>query len=101
MQFSPAFPGKGVFRFTGGEGGIIAFPSECWCLLVVPVGALWVLFGLGLILSGLWEVGGGGGGLVRSVWSRELGVRASPSGAYPAGRLQWHFTCGFDFTHGL
>ena len=26
---------------------------------------------------------------------------ALPSGVYPAGKLQWHFTCGFDFRHSL
>ena len=35
--------------------------------------------------------GGGGEGQ-----SRELGARALPSGVYPAGKLQCHFTCGFD-----
>ena len=28
-------------------------------------------------------------------------VRASPSEVSPAGKFQWHFTCGFDFRHGL
>ena len=65
--------------------------GSCGCFM----GSFWPGF------NPFGAVGGGGGGLVRSVWSRELGVRASPSGAYPAGRLQWHFTCGFDFTHGL
>ena len=30
-----------------------------------------------------------------------FGARASPSEVYPAGKLQWHFTCGFNFRHGL
>ena len=28
-------------------------------------------------------------------------VGSSPSGVYPAGKFKWHFTCGFDFRHGL
>ena len=28
-------------------------------------------------------------------------VLASPSKVYPAGKLQWHFTGGSDFRHGL
>ena len=39
--------------------------------------------------------------LVVCVQSRELGARASPSEFYPAGKLQWQFTCGFDFGHCL
>ena len=26
---------------------------------------------------------------------------ASPSNVYPTGKLQWHFTCGFDFTNQI
>ena len=33
--------------------------------------------------------------------SRSRWERASASGVYPAGKLQWHFACGFDFRHGL
>ena len=43
----------------------------------------------------------GGRGLLGCARGRGLGVRALPSGVYPAGRLRWHFTCGFDFGHGL
>ena len=39
--------------------------------------------------------------LVGCLQGRELGVRAAPSVVYPAGKLQWHFTCGFDFGHCL
>ena len=35
------------------------------------------------------------------VQGQGLGVRASSSGVYPAGKLQWHFACGFDFGRGL
>ena len=40
-------------------------------------------------------------GLVDCVQSRELGVRFSPSEVYRTGKLQWHFTCSFDFRHNL
>ena len=33
--------------------------------------------------------------------SRSRWERASASGVSPAGKLQWHFACGFDFRHGL
>ena len=52
---------------------------------------LWVLFDLGLILSRLRTR------LVGCVQSWELGVGAWPFEVYPAGKLQLHFTCGFDF----
>ena len=41
----------------------------------------------------------GGGGLCPK--SRAWSMCASPSWVYPAGKLQWHFTCGFDFRHSL
>ena len=41
---------------------------------------------------------GGERGLVGCVQGRELGA---PSEVYPAEKLQWHFTCGFDFRHSL
>ena len=28
-------------------------------------------------------------------------VCTSPCGVCPAGELQWHFACGFDFGHSL
>ena len=64
MQVSLAFPGKGVFRLVKGGRGVIAFPSGCWRLLVVSVGAMWVLFGLGLVLPGLILLGGFSGTLL-------------------------------------
>ena len=33
--------------------------------------------------------------------SRARYVRASPSEVFPAGKLQGHFTCGFDYRHSL
>ena len=38
------------------------------------------------------------GQLMGCIQSRELSAHASPSEVYPAGKLQWHFTCGFDFS---
>ena len=62
-----------------------------------------------LFLGGVRDVGGGGiafgsfravgGGLVGCVQTRR--VCASPSEVYPAGKPQWHLTCGFDFKHSL
>ena len=49
-----------------------------------------------LALSGLW----GDGWAVSKVESSAR-VRVSPSEVYPAGKLQWHFTCGFDFRYSL
>ena len=44
-----------------------------------------------------WPFHGFGG----SIQSRVLGARASPFWIYPAGKLQWHFTCGLVFGHSL
>ena len=57
-------------------------------LLVVSVGAMG-LFWPGMALSGLCPRSG--------AWR----VRASPSGIYPAGGLERHFSCGLSFGHGL
>ena len=64
MQVSLAFPSKGVFRLVKGGRGVIAFPSGCWRVLVVSVGAMGVLFGLGLVLPGLILLGGFSGTLL-------------------------------------
>ena len=44
---------------------------------------------------------GGGGGLWAVSKVESLAERALPSGVYPAGKFQLHFTCGFDFRHSL
>ena len=62
---------------------------------------LTILWGWRSAFSGLWGLVGCVRGLVGGVQGRGLGARASPSGFYPAGKLQWHFACGFDFGHGL
>ena len=51
----------------------------------------------GMALS--WLLGGRGCGLCPK--SRAWRTRASSSEVYLAGKLQWHFTCGFDFRHWL
>ena len=53
-----------------------------------------VLFGLGLarLLGSLWAV---------PKVESSTPVCASPSEVSPARKLQWHFTCGFDFRHSL
>ena len=38
-------------------------------------------------------------GLAGCVQGRELGGRALFFEVCPAGKLQWHFTCGFEFRH--
>ena len=38
--------------------------------------------------------------LAASKWRARCGCALSP-GVYPAGKLRWQFTCGFDFRHGL
>ena len=43
--------------------------------------------------GGLWAVSRVEGSAIA------LGARPSPSVIYPTGKLQWHFTCGFDFRH--
>ena len=49
-----------------------------------------------------WPFSGCGGGSACGLCPKwELGARASPSEFYPAGKLQWQFTCGFDFGHCL
>ena len=65
----------------------------------------------------VWIYGGWDGLLGWSVWAGGLGewwvacglcpksrdwrARASPFKVHPAGKIQWHFTCGFDFRHSL
>ena len=47
-----------------------------------------------------WPFRGCGGGRGGGLW----GVSKAESSAcevYPAGKLQWQFTCGFDFRHSL
>ena len=49
--------------------------------------------------EGFFSPFGAVGELIGCVQSRELGARASSSEVYPAGKIQWHFTCGIDFRH--
>ena len=50
---------------------------------------LWVIFNLWRVLWAVSEV------------ENSAHLPASSSEVYPAGKLQWHFTCGFDFRHSL
>ena len=57
-----------------------------------------------LTLSRLWGTGGGGGrGSLWAVPKVESSgrARASSPEVYPAGKLQWHFTCRFDFRQSM
>ena len=73
---------------------------------------LWVFVGVGVALSRLWGWGTCGVGVALSrLWgwgacglcpgSRAWRAGTSPSKVFPAGKLQWHFTCGFNFRHSL
>ena len=41
----------------------------------------------------------GGGGLMGYFQSQELGTHNLSSEVYPVGKLQSHFTCGFNFRY--
>ena len=61
----------------------------------------WLVF-FGFILGVSRAVAGEGRRrLVSCIQNRELGALGLPSEVYPAGNLQWHFTCSFDFRHSL
>ena len=91
--------GENFNQSPGKDLGECRSLSLCKCGLVGCVQGREL--GLRMALGGLWGWGGAWGALVGCVQGRELGVRAAPSVVYPAGKLQWHFTCGFDFGHCL
>ena len=80
---------------------------------IVPVGAIGGSCGMALSGAVGWRVRGSvcvcvcvcvcvyGWGVVHCAQSRELRARTSPSKVYPAGKPQWHFTCGFHFRHSV
>ena len=77
-----------------------------WCGGLWPFWAgmrvcgLWLAFVAGFAVLGLgWPFPGGGGGCGLCPKSRAWHAPASPSGVYPTGKLQWHFTCGFHCRH--
>ena len=111
--------------FWGSQGGVrrrasinILFNTVFWG---VRGEGGWDMRNLAMVLKllpgffiGVWGVVGGGGvGWVgvSLFWAvgagvdcdqrRELGVRPSLSQVYPAGKLQSHFTCGFDFRQSM
>ena len=54
--------------------------------------------------------GGGWGGICRDILNMgllwvplplDIYIYINMGGIYPAGKLQWHFTCGPDFSHSL
>ena len=63
-------------------------------LLMVPVGSMGPFWPGDRPFQAVGE-------LLGYVQNRELSPRASPSKVFPAGKLQWHFTCGFNFRHSL
>ena len=63
-------------------------------LLMIPVGAMGHFWD-GIALSRLWEV-------LWAVFKDESLRRTCPAIEFDlAGKLQRHFTCGFDFRHSL
>ena len=72
----------------------------CFCvvggLLMGPVRAMDFCWPVG---GALRAVGWGGLGSLCAASKVEglMGARALPSQVYPAGKLQWHFTCSFNF----
>ena len=60
---------------------------------------LWLLFVAGFAVLGRNY----GWGSLWTVSRDEISAPrcASPTEVYPAGKLQWYFTCGFDFRHDL
>ena len=60
---------------------------------------LWLLFVAGFAVLGRNY----GWGSLWTVSRDEISAPrcASPNEVYPAGKLQWYFTCGFDFRHDL
>ena len=74
------------------------------CCHVMLVVLCFPLSGLCVCVGGVcgWVcVFEGGWWLVGCFQSREFLVRFFPFEIYPPGKLQWHFTYGFHFEHGL
>ena len=57
----------------------------------------------GLLGWSVWAGGLGEGWVAYGLCPKSRGrrTRASPFEVHPAGKFQWHFTCGFDFRHSL
>ena len=74
------------------------FMERVKCTKFLPLFDTWSDSGL-LCFSPFLAVGRGEGLWVVSICpkSKARRTRASPSEVYPAGKLQWHFTCGFNF----
>ena len=89
---SGVYPAVGLqWRFACGFGfGRGLGLSFAACLSVLR--SEWVLFRLGWPFPGCRRA-------CRLCLDQELSARTSSWRVYPAGKLQRHFTCGFDFRH--
>ena len=82
-----------AFFYSGNGGGICGF-GRGGC------GALFWLYSHWSLICVFGAFRAVGGWAVSKV-EGSARVRVSPSEVYPADKLQWHFTCGFDFRHSL
>ena len=100
--------GLGVCAGLGFRVGRLQWHFTCGFDLGHVRHSLWLPFVAAFAVVG----GGGGGGSVSGSCGSCGGLRAvskveclargvSPSDVYPAGKLPWHFACGFDFIHSL
>ena len=91
----------GGLRAVSGVEGLARAPCalaalQCWGV----VGGS--CMGYGSFLACGWLFPGCGEGGLWAVSKVECLARGvSPSDVYPAGKLPWHFACGFDFIHSL
>ena len=98
MCFYSRVAPRGILAFGIGGGGFM-----CGTNMDINLFLLWVAMSIGLALSGLCACVGleGGRGVACGLCAkaRTWRTHVSPSQLYPAGKVQWHFTCGFDFRH--
>ena len=87
LAYSGLWVFRGLFCWSPWVVGVV-----CGCRLW----GLWVLFGRDGPFRAV-----GGGSPVLCPKSRARRSCSPPSEVYPAGKLQWHFTCGFDGRHSL
>ena len=91
-------PGWGARR-----AGLAFRGLSCWGVL----GRFWAWSMIAICMpvlqswGGYWWFGGGGGLWDVSKVESSARTCTSLSEVYPDWKLQWHFTCGFDFRHGL
>ena len=92
LTYSGLWVFRGLFCWSAWVVGMV-----CGCHLW----ELWVLLGPGWPFPGCGWVDGGGGSRGLCPKSRARRACSPPSEVYSAGKLQWHFTCGFDGRHSL